>query len=871
MGPASTLTLINGRRVAASSFASGTENFVDINAIPLAAIERIEVLATGASAIYGADAVAGVINYILKDDFEGLEVSGSYKNTTESEDESATNLQLYYGTKLGGGHLSIFADYYDRKPVKATTREVTANPVLVNSYSYLPKNTPNIYYRSTVSGDEIGNPNCATEFVTTVFGEEICAYYRNEDDYLETPLESVSAGFMYTKTINDMEWRTDFIVSRTDSTSFSSPAPIDDVFGGEGPFVHESVIDSFSPEFAQIIADDVYIDPYFTQLDQRLFGFRFDARFSDPRTVEVETNAMRLVSELNGQWDDWNWRAGVLLSQSESEQVATAGVYNRYRYHAALSGELCADGSVASYDIDNDVLSCNGSTLLGFYNPFLQGDAANDELLSLAQSMPTRDGKSTLYGADFTISGELVEFNGRFISAAFGAEVRREEITDVPSLDARARFSNEYLVDVLGFGSSLSEADRTQYGAYAEFQIPLSDELEVNLAGRFDDYSDFGSTFNPKVSVSYRPTDDLIIRGSYATAFRAPSLTQSGVKLRTTRASFDCGASQAVADLYCEGAGSLRGNDVLELGNPNLKAEESTSVSVGFAYSPSRDTTITVDYWQFEHDDLVDTNMTGVMVAAIEDGSLRHCGLVPEGQAGISYDPDICALDDDGNYIFADSNDLGIDQEGANLSEILDEWIAIEDPRFFELPLFRDHVLLLDNTGTQELSGIDYAAFHAIDLGNDTELELDVNGTYYASFERNIPGQDEIEELAGTFTYPEHIASIGVFYTTRDWYVGASLYYTSSFADDIDGLSSREFDEVVDLGVLDENDARDVDAWTTLDVSAGYYFDNADVRLTIENITDEEAPLAYGSTRGFDSLNHNQFGTIYRVSFDYRF
>jgi outer membrane cobalamin receptor len=95
MGPSSTLTLVNGRRIAASSFASGTENFVDINSIPLAAIERIEILATGASAIYGADAVAGVINYILKDDFQGFELSAQYGQSEVSADESELGFQAF--------------------------------------------------------------------------------------------------------------------------------------------------------------------------------------------------------------------------------------------------------------------------------------------------------------------------------------------------------------------------------------------------------------------------------------------------------------------------------------------------------------------------------------------------------------------------------------------------------------------------------------------------------------------------------------------------------------------------------------------------------------------------------------------------------
>ncbi len=861
MGPSSTLTLVNGRRIAASSFASGTENFVDINSIPLAAIERIEFLATGASAIYGADAVAGVINYILKDDYEGFELSAQYGQSGISANESEINFQAFYGVNIGNGNLSVFADYFDRKAVFATSRSSTANPVLANSYSYLPKNTPNIYFRSAFSGDEIGNPDCASPLVTTEFGEEICAYYGNEDDVLETPLESASFGFIYSTSIGDVDWKTDFIYSSTSSTSFSTPAPINQLDDSEGAFVDESVLDLLSDNF--VVLDDLYIDPFNTPAGQRLFGFAFDARFSDPRTVEVDTNSVRVVSELSGQFEQWDWRTGLTLSKSESEQVATQGIYNRFKYHAGIAGELCSDGNIASYNEDTDVLSC-ATELLPMYNPFDPNSQQNQTILALAQERPTRDGESTLYGLDAAISGELFELNGFMIMAAFGADIRREEINDVPSLNARARADNDYLVDVFGFGSSLSQAERTQWGAYAEFQIPVTDELEFNLAGRFDDYDDFGSSFNPKASFSYRPIEDLIIRGSWATSFRAPSLTQAGVKLRTTRADFDCSANQAVSDLFCEGDGGIRGNNVLELGNPNLRAEESESYSLGIAYSPTKNTDITFDYWHFDHEDLVDTNMTGVLAAAITDSSLRHCGLVPDGEQGISFEAFIC---DD---LFADEQGRILDEEGANLSQILDAFIEFDQPRFEELPLLRDHVLLLDNTGTQTLSGIDYSVFHALEFENG-DLELAIEGTRYISFERNIPGSDEIEELAGTWRYPQDVANFSAFWVNRDWFAGVRVFYTASFEDDIDGLRGREIDELIDLNALSEDLTRDVDEWVTADFSAGYYFDKLEVRVRIENVFDEDAPLAYGSARGYDSINHDPFGRRYSVALNYKF
>jgi len=867
LGPSSTLTLINGRRVAASSFASGTQNFVDVNSIPLAAIERIEVLATGASAIYGADAVAGVINYILKNDYQGAELNLSYGNSFASSNDGKSNINLVMGTELVGGNLTVFADYYDREAFSAQDRSFTKEPLLVNSYSYLPKHTPNIYYNSSDVADddgnylELANPNCKTELVTTEYGEDICAYYPNEDDMLNSELETASLGFIYTKEIGEVSWNTDFFYSHSKSVATSSPAPINQLDDSDAGWAPMSALDAVPS-----LIDLVYPQYYYTSLAQsatarELRGIQYDARFAMPRTIEVETNAFRLVSGLSGDIGDWEWESAITLSKSESEQEAIAGIYNRYKYTAAVNGELCGDGSIADYDYDSDSLSCDSGDPLTRYNPFLEGDSANDALLAMTQEIPTRDGESTVYGWDARITGELFEFNDQVLRAAFGIEARKEEITDIPSLNARARAENDYLVDVFGFGSSLSSADRFQWGTFAEFYIPLNDMVELQLAGRYDDYDDFGDTFNPKIAITVKPIDDLILRASWSTSFRAPSLTQAGVKLRTTTATYDCGANQSVADLYCGGDSYESSPNVLELGNPNLRAEESESISVGFAYSPSENTTITVDYWQFEHEDLVDTDMTAVLASAIEHVSLRHCGLVPNGEAGISYDQALCD--------YTDNSGLTIEDAGANLTQIKDSWIA-DNTRDVGLPLYRDHIIQLQNTGEQTVAGFDLAFDHKIDFSQGV-LSFSVDATHYVEFERNKAGSNELEALVGTWRYPENIASARVAWSADALYSSLTLDYTSSYQDDIEGLRGRQIDELNDMGKLDENGERDVDSWLTLRANIGYDFENMNVNFTVNNLLDEEPPVAYGSSRGFDSLNHDALGINYRVSMTYFF
>ncbi|MCF6437497.1 TonB-dependent receptor [Pseudoalteromonas sp. MMG022] len=866
MGPSSTLTLINSRRVAPSSFAAGTENFVDINAIPLAAIERIEILATGASAVYGADAVAGVINYILKDDYQGAEINASYGDSTDSHDESKKQINMLYGTQIGDSHLSVFLDMYDRNAFKATDRSFSASPNLVNSYSYLPtlENSPNIYYYSSRDGNELPAPNCQTPLVTTEYGEQICAYYGNQHDYLETPFESVSTGFMFNSQLGELDWHTDFFYSQTKSQAYSSPAPINQLDDSDGPYILEDALFIYDQaDGSNALMDQLYIDPFTTQSGREVWGFAFDARFNDPRTVEVETKNFRLVSTLEGEINDWNWESGVTFSRSRSEQEAIAGVYNRYQFHGAITGELCSDGSLASFDGQN--LNCQSGELLPFYNPFIQNDANNDAVLAVAQALPTRSGESTVYAWDANISGEVFTFNELPAYASFGVEARKEELSDIPSTDSQAQADKEYLVDVFGFGSSLSRAKRTQYAAFAELSVSVTEQIELQLAGRYDHYDDFGSTFNPKIGVSFRPSDSLILRGSWSTSFRAPSLTQAGVKLRTTTSSFDCGANQAVSELYCMGDGTQVSVNSLELGNPNLKAEESEALSVGMAWSPSIDTNVTLDFWHFDHEQVIDTNMTAVLDRAMTDASLRHCGLVPDGAQGISYEAQLCDV--------TDSNGLNIEQDGADLGQVLTAYINTFEPRDSELflPLYRDHVIPLENTGTQTLSGLDFKLDHRFNFATG-ELTLALNGTHYLKFDRNKPGSDSLEKLVGSYQYPRNIVRMSIDWNSEDYYITLGANYTSSYEDDIEGLRGREIGELEKLGVLSAEGGREVDSFLVWDLSAGIDVnDKLTLRARVDNLFDKEPPRVYGSARGFDSINHNAFGTRITLSATYRF
>lgn len=801
MGAASTLTLINGRRMSASSFANNFENFVDINAIPLSAIERVDILATGASATYGADAIAGVINYVLRKDFEGVEVNASYGNSEASSDDGKLNLNLIAGRNFGDANLTVFFDYYDRKPLYDRDRAETAQSFFPSEQGIFPS-----WNTAFFDDDDYVEQTCpANLFNVGSFGE-YCEY--NQNAFLPTysALESVSAGFMYNQPIGNMNWFTEFMYSNTESSSNSTAAPWSSY---AVDFNHPDMPDELRQRFFDLW-DDLGIPA-----ESELLGW---GRFPDGRTLTSETDSMRLVSGLQGYWGDWEWESAFTYAQSKSEQRAVAGIYNRGRFEAALFGELCADGSV----------DCSPNAGGLWYNPF-GGQANNsDQVLGLLQESLPRNGTSRLYNIDFRSSGDLVSTRHGVIAAAVGVEARREEVSDRPDPLARGTFENNFEPGVIGFGSTGADASRNQWAAFTEVFIPLSERLNVQVAGRYDHYSDFGGDFNPKVGARFEATDDLILRASWAQSFRAPSLSQVGAEV--TLSSFNLECRDEFRGNYC-GDSQVETNILTKVfGNPDLEAENAESFNAGFAWSPNRDITLTADYWRFEHENIVGVDGEFLLRRSLSDPSLRLCGELPVTvEQGVGFEE--C--------------DNGVGVIGSRLAG--------------------DVHLQLENLGLQKTHGIDLTYTHRFEtsLANFTWL-LDV--THLLEFERQLSQEAEVEKLAGTFRYPETVLTNTLRWSRDKWFGNVMVQYTSSYDDEVEALTAADFER---LGI---EPGRKVPSWTKVNTTVGYDItDQWTVRFNIENVFDRSAPLAFGTSANVDHFNHDTMGRFYRLSTRYVF
>ena len=565
LGQKSTLTLINGRRMAVYSFAQNLQDgFVDLNSIPLAAIERIEILKDGASAIYGSDAIAGVVNVILRKDYNGGELTVGGGITSEGDGEE---LRLSGAVGIGTPgrdrfNVMVTADYFKREHVWARDRALTAS----GDYRHIPggENLPN----STLSNPGtflrvVGTnpfpgftrspfPTCPPERVLLFAGNNNCT--ENVNLYHSGIPETERAGIFARGTLELSPALTAFgELGFNSNETFTQSPPFTVPSSQIGPGIARQV--------RVILPVGHNSNPFTVPVELRY-------RFSDvgPRQIVNTTDATRIVAGLTGTWRDWSWEAAAGYSKSESEQKDMNNI--------RISG-------LESVIADNSY---------NFLNPAANSAAVYDRL----RVNYSRFGDSELSFVDAKVSGELMQMAHGPLGMAAGVEHRREDYDD---------FSDPVLTsgDVLGRGSTQAKGSRNITSAYLEFNVPAMRNFELQLAARTDRYSDFGNSSTPKVGVRWNVDPSLLLRATYAKGFRAPSIPESGESsaffFQTLQDTRRC----AINDAYC-GPVSVPGSFSA---NPELKPEKSDSWTAGLVWEPTRALSVGLDYYYIKQKDLV--------------------------------------------------------------------------------------------------------------------------------------------------------------------------------------------------------------------------------------------------------------------------
>ncbi len=822
LGTASTLTLVNGRRVAVSSFANRQVSFVDINTIPLAAVDRVEILPSGASAIYGADAVAGVVNIILRNDLEGVELSVSYGNSHASSNDGRYNINIAGGFQTDRTRTTLIFDWFKREPLFDRDRAQTRNEIRPAQQGIFPSfNDLFLMWDDiTEKAEDGGCP--ADQFVSDgVFGE-YCELDRGLIVTTRDKFESWSATGLFNFDINErLEWFNEVSFSRVESRGTSSPAPFSRI-----------PVDPERPDWPAGLVRDINAEGLVDDFSE-FFGFPIFAwgAFPDPRQVEVQTDNLRLTTGLRGTWGQWDWESGLSYGRSESTQDGVAGLYRTLEFTQAMLGNLCDDGSFGQRW--ENVLSRNPRFVGGpscedlgrrtvFYNPFF-GQAEQDPLIDeLLRTQAQRNGESEMIGFDLRASGDLFEFNGRWIKGAFGYEHRYEDIVDDPSPEARSTADNPE--PTLRFSFTEAEATRRQNSAYAEFYVPLADNFELQLAGRFDHYDDFGSDFNPKVAFRWQPLDQLVFRGSWSTSFRAPSLAQSGAGVTLSSYSIPCDQMPAACGGTDSGANVV---DTELLGNPDLAPETARNVGFGFLWQINRDADLTIDYWYIKHRNLV---------------GLDELDFIRRAFAG-----EFPVVDLDAGELPPGMGMPGLILEGGSVVQA-------------NVPL--------QNFGFQTTDGVDFSYTHRFDVGDLGLLRLTADATYLNRFDREFSPTSGAESLAGEWRYPRWLADLSLRWRRDAWGARVAARYTGKYKDDLEGLRQDTLDE---FG-LSPDDRINVGSWLTFNLNVSYDITpDAWLSLNIDNVLDRKPPSVFGSAAGVDFINHNTMGRYYLLRYTQRF
>ena len=583
LGVSSTLILLNGRRMA--NFASpGDAAGVDLNNIPAGAIQRVEVLKDGASAIYGTDAIGGVINFITRRDYRGVDVGASAAVTQQGGAGKRTGtLSAGYGD-LGSQRFNVFGtiDFQQLDALRSTEREfIQQRPLATN----LP-----FYLSSRPYPGNIRLSGSATTRAAQLAAINAAGYTFNGQPYNQrtvnlfaprcSPPASVYApdflsqacGFDY---MSDTEIYPDQRkVSFIGRGVFQLSA--DTQIFAEALLARAETLYVLSPNPTTVTgvtwaAVNQYLPRPVTSATP--FEIRVRATEAGNRSNEVTSDANRFVAGVQGSFSN-TWEYTVAASHAANE------VTDKY---------------VNGYFLFNEYATALRN---GQINPFGPSNAAGRALIdSLRVNDAARKSEGSTTGVDGKITGTLGALAGGPIGVAFGTEFRTEKQEFTPSA---LLVSNNIAGDRDGSGTqpplTATSYDRNITSVYTEVSAPFSKAIEAQFALRYDNYEKVGSTVNPKAGIRWQPAPTVLVRGSAGTGFRAPSFSE--LYRPTTY-----GTSPAF--LFDTVFGDFDQFPTEKIANPNLKPEKSRQFSLGVVFEPMRDLNFSIDYWNIRKRDLI--------------------------------------------------------------------------------------------------------------------------------------------------------------------------------------------------------------------------------------------------------------------------
>jgi iron complex outermembrane receptor protein len=630
-GANATLILLNGRRVAAHGLNGGA---VDVQQIPFAAIDRVEVLKDGASAIYGTDAVGGVINFITRRTVNGLTMD-AFADVTQQGGGDIFKVSATFGfgdlakqgfnlwaavaasenQALRGEDRSFTSTNQPNRGLSPDTRGAPHGTIMPLAGTIIPSAgaAPFVPGSTTVranGGINVlnlpGGPGCESidgmmpyDFRLWAAPERrfACAWDTGRAAVIQQPVQNTSFFSRGQLALGEHMLTAEVTASQVESAKrFSNIQLLPSTGLTPLRFPRNSASAAVYDEiFNRLVAVFPSLE---TQRGQPI-AYRWRCVDCGPREITTEAKTQRLFAGIEGPLWGWDYKAG--WSQASSTVDSTLGSGYVYR----------RDGTFGSQTVKGIVEALN----TGVVNPFLlPGQTQTQAALDLIAATSARGtvlygGKFTTTQTDATASGPLFKMAGGDAMAAVGLDLRREEY----KFNGDQRPANQR-PEIIGApfddGNALAGVKRDIKAVYAEVLLPFMKGSEVTLAVRRDDYTGFGTTTNPKVSFKTQPMDTLLVRGSYNTAFRVPSFNQ--VFNLPSEAPY-LGAD--IADpRTCPGGRPISGDPNCTLvsglstiagGNPGLDPETAKGLSLGVVFEPTNNFNVSVDWWKIERENQI--------------------------------------------------------------------------------------------------------------------------------------------------------------------------------------------------------------------------------------------------------------------------
>lgn len=828
LGEDRTLVLVNGRRYV--SGVAGT-SAVDWNTIPTELIERVEVITGGASAIYGSDALAGVINVILKDDFEGVSITSSHGETVEFGDDKTDRFNLTAGSNFadGKGNAVVSLTYTDQQGVLARDRKNTQVDDLALCYDTdNPKDCDKElepFYSSYSENGRFFLPSGGQQY--TVDNGEVVdwdgdkyGFNRQHFRRYTVPTERylISSNLSYDLS-DSLELFVETAFARTETQTEIEPFPFNAQDNLNIHGVHKD--NPFVPvELRNIVNDYIAAtDPSeLTEADDYISFVRRTTEL-DQRGANAERQTFRGLVGLRGEINDWNWDAYFGQGQMQDSQRST-GQINVSNFRNALNATLDDDGLVVCADEAAVKEGCVPINVFGYGT--ISPEAA--EYVS-AVSMRDQSTKQTIGGIN--ISGELFELPSGPLSLAAGLEYRDEYAADLP--DALTRSGQN--------GGNRALATEGSFDAtelYVEVEAPILSglpgvqELSVGAAYRLADYSTVGNTDAYTGRISWIINDDLRVRGQYARAVRAPNVEElfgaggetfatvndpcDGVTAASTGTiAANCLAVPEIAARVAqEGVFELTQPEIqgtggfVNVGSENLEAETSDSYTLGAVFDHDfgvGNLSVSVDWYSIEIENLIDT--------VGRQSSLDFCYQSTSGPN------EFCA---------------NIDRDSEGSVHQIGELVGVNSTYL--------------NEGSLETEGVDVQVQWGMELGAG-QLDLSVIYGHVLEFNQTKFGLEE--ELVGEIGLSENEWIATINYSLDRLMV----QWETNFIGDAVPSNSSDFFNV------------EVGNFITHDLYASYQFtDSISANLGINNVLDEDAPVVLSGVPG-NVTGHDTAAAVY--------